>query len=229
MAVEASSQSDDGATDSDDSEEPIQRQDTETMIGREGRTELVRIATALSRRRSSVAVHPHPSNTLGAIDEYDTVYDPEHHNFDLSKWLHRFIGQLQEQGLTARRTGVTYRNLDVFGSGSALQLQQTVGSVLMAPARLGEFFSFGKKEPKHILHGFEGLLKEGELLVVLGRPGSGCSTLLKTLCGELDGLNLGANSSIHYNGIPQKQMQKEFKGETVYNQEVLINALNPPS
>ncbi|KAM4063501.1 ABC-2 type transporter [Hirsutella rhossiliensis] len=199
---------------------PVQRYDSNAIIGTEDRTELVRIATALSRRRSSVAVQPQASKTLGAIDEYDTALDPEHGDFDLAKWIRRFIEQLQEQGLTERRTSVAFRKLDVFGSGSALQLQQTVGSVLAAPLRMGEFFSFGKKEPKQILRNFEGFLASGELLVVLGRPGSGCSTLLKTLCGELEGLELGQQSSVHYNGIPQRQMQREFKGEAVYNQEV---------
>lgn len=55
--------------------------------------------------------------------------------------------------------------------------------------------------------------------MVLGRPGSGCSTLLKALTGELNSLDTD-DSIIHYNGISQKQMIKEFKGETVYNQEV---------
>jgi ABC-type multidrug transport system ATPase subunit len=116
--------------------------------------------------------------------------------------------------------GVSYRNLDVFGSGEALQLQDTVGSTLAAPLKLGEFFSFNKKEHKQILHSFDGLMKPGELLIVLGRPGSGCSTLLKTLCGELEGLKIGDKTKVHYNGIPQKQMMNEFKGEMVYNQEV---------
>jgi len=61
--------------------------------------------------------------------------------------------------------------------------------------------------------------QSGELCVVLGRPGSGCSTLLKALTGELHDLETD-DSVIHYNGILQKKMIKEFKGETVYNQEV---------
>lgn len=113
-----------------------------------------------------------------------------------------------------------YRNLNVYGSGAALQLQQTVMGFLMAPLRLGEMFSFGKKERKHILRSFDGVIDSGEMLIVLGRPGSGCSTLLKTMCGELQGLELGDDSVVHYNGIPQKQMMKEFKGEAIYNQEV---------
>lgn len=185
------------------------------------RTELKRIATALSRRQSSVAAPTRRQSVgLGTVDEYDATLDPDRREFDLSKWLLRFIRELGEKGLSDRQIGVSFRNLDVYGSGDAVQLQQTVGSVLMAPLRIGEFFSFGKKEPKHILNNFNGLVKSGELLVVLGRPGSGCSTLLKSICGELHGLNLGESSNVSYNGIPQKQMKKEFKGEAIYNQEV---------
>jgi len=79
-----------------------------------------------------------------------------------------------------------------------------------------------KSQRRHILHGFNALLKSGELLAVLGRPGSGCSTFLKTMCGELYGLELGDKSAPHYNGISQARMKKEFKGEVIYNQEVSV-------
>lgn len=41
---------------------------------------------------------------------------------------------------------------------------------------------------------------ESEMLLVLGRPGSGCSTLLKTIAGETHGLNISENSHINYQG-----------------------------
>lgn len=113
-----------------------------------------------------------------------------------------------------------FKNLTVSGTGDAVQLQQTVASVLAGPLKPAEFLHLGKKTPKTILHSFDGLVKHGELLIVLGRPGSGCSTLLKTLCGETNGLLLDRGSVISYDGISQPQMQKEFKGEVVYNQEV---------
>ncbi|KAH6952434.1 ABC-2 type transporter-domain-containing protein [Ilyonectria sp. MPI-CAGE-AT-0026] len=81
-------------------------------------------------------------------------------------------------------------------------------------------FSFKKKEHKPILHRYDGILDSRELLIVLGRPGSGCSTPLKTMTGQLHGLHVGEKSTISYNRIPQKEMIKEFKGETTYNQEV---------
>jgi hypothetical protein len=40
------------------------------------------------------------------------------------------------------------------------------------------------------------------------------------MTGELEGLSVGEQSTIQYNGVSQKDMMKEFKGETGYNQEV---------
>ncbi|KAH8679388.1 ABC-2 type transporter-domain-containing protein [Ilyonectria robusta] len=179
--------------------------------------ELRRIATVMSqRRRASQAIDPSDS-TIGLVD---LALDPESKSFDLAKWLQNTMNNLQEEGISVKRAGVAYQKLTVSGTGAPLQLQQTVGSMLQAPLRLGEHFSFGKKEPKTILHKSDGILRSGELLIVLGRPGSGCSTLLKTMTGQLESLGISDESIIHYNGIPQKEMIKEFKGETTYNQEV---------
>lgn len=52
-----------------------------------------------------------------------------------------------------------------------------------------------------ILRDFEGLVRSGEMLVVLGRPGSGCSTLLKTISGETHGFFIDESSNINYQGM----------------------------
>jgi len=106
---------------------------------------------------------------------------------------------MDENEVIQRRAGIVWKNLKVCGSGSAINLQKNVGSLFMAPLRFGEFF--GKSQEKTILNEFDGVLKSGEMLVVLGRPGSGCSTLLKTLMGELHGLDMKSQSEIHYNGM----------------------------
>ncbi|KAK4448665.1 ABC transporter-like protein [Podospora aff. communis PSN243] len=173
--------------------------------------ELHQIATAISRHHTQV----------GRAPSRDRALDPESPDFDVARWVQDFVRQWRDKGHAENKLGVAMRDLDVFGSGSALQLQDTVGSVLSAPLRVGEMFGGSKKgQRRHILHGFNALLKSGELLAVLGRPGSGCSTFLKTMCGELYGLELGEKSNLHYNGISQARMKKEFKGEVIYNQEV---------
>lgn len=146
----------------------------------------------------------------------DPSVDPGSESFQLPKFLKMFRNQLEGAGHSMKQVGIAYKNLNIYGKGEALQLQKTVGNSFLVQ----DMFKGGKKQHKHILRNFDGIVKSGELLIVLGRPGSGCSTLLKTMCGELHGLELDEKSIIHYNGIPQKQMMKEFKGEVVYNQEV---------
>lgn len=128
-----------------------------------------------------------------------------------------FIQLLEENSTRTRRSGFTFKNLKISGTGAALQLQQTVSSIFTAPFRFREFFAHPPE--KEILRNFNGHVDSGELLIVLGRPGSGCSTFLKTICGELHGLDVSKDSTITYSGIPQEVFMKEFKGEAVYNQE----------
>ena len=51
-----------------------------------------------------------------------------------------------------------------------------------------------------ILNGIDGVLESGEMLVVLGPPGSGCSTFLKTIAGEMNGIYLDDGAEMNYRG-----------------------------
>ena len=159
-------------------------------------------------------------DTLYGVEFGDPVLDPASDKFDSYKWARMLVRTMDEEGVKRRRAGFIFKDLNVAGSGAALQLQKNVGSLFLAPARLNEYVSFGHKAEKQILRNFDGVLKSSEMLIVLGRPGSGCSTFLKTIAGELHGLNFDKKSTVHYNGISQKQMLKEYRGEVVYNQEV---------
>lgn len=235
-----------GSCTSEDAESSAEEQPTFMPIGRiedmgesstedgsyidpEGRAETQRIATrtrsfTASRRTRTKSISDtsdlERSDTLAGVEIGDPVLDPSSPEFDIYKWVRMFMRLLQEGDIKSRRAGFTFRNLNVSGSGNALQLQRNVPEPFMVPFRLNEYVHFGKKTEKRILRNFEGTLGPGEMLIVLGRPGSGCSTFLKAICGEHHGLDIEKGSTIHYNGIPQDTMLKEFKGEVVYNQEV---------
>lgn len=195
----------DGPSDSSElTSTTLTRRRTQGTINDENRNELAEIYTTLSRKQS----------TMAAPD--DASVDPSSESFQLPKFLKMFRHQFEQAGHSLMKVGIVYKNLNIYGKGEALQLQKTVGNSFMVQ----DMFKGGKKQHKHILRNFDGIVKSGELLIVLGRPGSGCSTLLKTMCGELHGLEMDKDSIVHYNGIPQKQMMKEFKGEAIYNQEV---------
>jgi energy-coupling factor transporter ATP-binding protein EcfA2 len=57
-------------------------------------------------------------------------------------------------------------------------LQNRVGHILLVIRGAAKSVH---AEVLEILRDFDGLVKSGEMLVVLGRPGSGCSTFLKTI------------------------------------------------
>ncbi|KAL4969198.1 ABC-2 type transporter-domain-containing protein [Aspergillus stella-maris] len=204
----------------------VDRDDTTLFeeINPEGKAELTHIASNFPRRNTATSL---PSGTglerKDTVDEMgmeDPAFDPTSDRFDHYKWARKLMKLLDKEGLPRPPSmGVSFRNLNVSGSGSALQYQDTVASLLTAPLRLNELL-FKRSPERHILHDFNGLIRSGELLIVLGRPGSGCSTFLKSLCGELHGLKLSEDSEIQYGGISMETMLKQYKGEVVYNQEV---------
>lgn len=188
-------------SDSPDSTLASETRDPVGLIDQEEVQTLHRIATESSRRRESVHSHaPTRTPTLATIAENDPAIDPQGPSFDLNKWLKAALRESERKGRENHRTGIVFKNLTVSGTGAALQLQNTVASVASAPLRIGEMVKQHRSPPKRILNEFNGLLKSGELLLVLGRPGSGCSTFLKSLCGELHGLSLSKETVIHYDG-----------------------------
>ena len=190
-------------------------------LSEEERDELRSIAT-LHRTHTKTSQQPGMArvDTLAGVTDDDPRLDPEKPEFDIYVWCRTLMRALDEENIKTAKSGFTFKDLSVSGTGAALSLQRNVGSVLMAPFRLGEYFSIGGKPHKQIIRNFNGTVKSGEMLIVLGRPGSGCSTFLKTVCGQLTGLELEAGSTVSYNGIEQARMMKEFRGEVVYNQEV---------
>ena len=56
------------------------------------------------------------------------------------------------------------------------------------------------------------------MCLVLGTPGSGCTTFLKTIANRRQGFyRIGGD--VRYAGIDAQEMAKTYKGEIVYNAE----------
>lgn len=149
--------------------------------------------------------------------------DPQSPEFDPRKWAKTFfqVRNSNIEGVEPRTAGIAFRNLSVHGFGTATDYQKTVGNIILEGVTYFKKTVLRQKEQRiDILHGLEGIVRSGEMLAVLGPPGSGCSTLLRTIAGDTHGLYIDQGSVINYQGIRPKQMATRFRGEAIYTAEV---------
>ncbi|KAI9673041.1 MAG: hypothetical protein M1817_003205 [Caeruleum heppii] len=147
---------------------------------------------------------------------------------EIERLMSRMFGnarQAQSEEEKTRHVGVVFKHLTVKGLGLGAALQPTNGDIFMGLPRLikrllssGPKKASGKPPTRTILNDFNGCVRPGEMLLVLGRPGSGCSTFLKTLGNQRFGYSevLG---DVTYGGTDAKTMGRDFRGEVLYNPE----------
>ncbi|KAH3672645.1 hypothetical protein WICPIJ_010015, partial [Wickerhamomyces pijperi] len=169
------------------------------------------LAKKLSLRSKDNEGHTEPINIMD-IDPQD---------FDLHKILTSFLKSASSQGIHLRSTGVVMENVTTCGVDSEFSYAPTVRDLVMGP--FDAIRSIGKKNhgtpEKKIVRDITGVVKPGEMCLVLGRPGSGCSTLLKTIAGEQDQFT-SVEGKIEYDGIAQKEMMARYKSDVIYNGEL---------
>lgn len=129
--------------------------------------------------------------------------DPTSPDFDSTAWF-QGLAELKNGDnplYKPKRGGFFFRNLDVYGTLKRGDYLHTFTTAPLRPLRaLTRLFGGDDSTQVKILHGFEGFVNDGEMLAVLGRPGSGCTTLLRTLAGETRGLSVAASSEVLYQG-----------------------------
>jgi hypothetical protein len=107
---------------------------------------------------------------------------------------------VHQDGAGFRSAGVCYQNLNVYGYGGASDYQGDVANVWLSLSDLVGRVTGRKRQRIDILRNFDGVVHKGEMLVVLGPPGAGCSTTLKTIAGELNGIYVDEGSYFNYQG-----------------------------
>ncbi|KAF6764440.1 ABC-2 type transporter-domain-containing protein [Ephemerocybe angulata] len=157
---------------------------------------------------------PRTATTTRSTDSDDTVA-ADADGFDLEKTIKTIIRRRDKAEIKPRQLGVVFRDLRVQGVGSSASFQPTLGSTLNPLSIIEEIRNARNPPLKDILSGFEGLVKPGEMLLVLGSPGSGCSTLLKTLANHR-GEYHSVEGDVHYDSITPDQLKKHFRGDVQY-------------
>ncbi|KAE8152303.1 ABC-2 type transporter-domain-containing protein [Aspergillus avenaceus] len=203
--------SEDGVTLQEDGEENM-----EARVGQ--------LARQLTRQSTRFSAKGTLENPFGVEDPESTL-NPNGPNFKPKDWLKMLLAirSRDPEQYPDRTAGVAFKNLNVHGFGSPTDYQKDVLNSLLEVGTLARKLVGMKMQKIQILREFDGLVKSGEMLVVLGRPGSGCSTFLKTIAGEMNGIEMSDDSMLNYQGIPAKVMHNSFKGEAIYSAETDVH------
>ena len=177
---------------------------------------------SLSRRKTSI------SGRQGSYMSGDEAAEVEEERVEIEKLMSRMFGKTRQENSEDEKTrhvGLVFKNLTVKGMGLGAALQPTLsGPFLALPRFLQGLFSGGARKIagrppiRTILNDFTGCIRPGEMLLVLGRPGSGCSTFLKVLANQRFGFE-SIEGDVTYGGTDAKTMAKHYRGEVLYNPE----------
>ncbi|KAH6706458.1 atrB, ABC transporter [Leptodontidium sp. MPI-SDFR-AT-0119] len=116
----------------------------------------------------------------------------------------------------ARRLGLTWSGLTIKGIGADACFNENVISQFL-PEKLKGGGGAGEESLRTIIHDSHGCVKPGEMLLVLGRPGAGCTSLLKVLSNrrttfaEVDG-------QVNFGSLTPEEATK-YRGQIVMNTE----------
>ena len=148
--------------------------------------------------------------------------NPNSPDFDARKWTKAFLESRKDalDNNSPKTVGVAFKDLDVYGYGAATNFQKNVANVFLQAETFARKMISQKQHRVDILRGLEGVVHSGEMVAVLGPPGSGCSTFLKTIAGDTHGFHVADEAAINYQGIDPKEMQSAFRGEAIYTAEV---------
>ncbi|KAF2791984.1 putative multidrug resistance ABC transporter [Melanomma pulvis-pyrius CBS 109.77] len=157
--------------------------------------------------------------------EPGSTLDPNGDHFNARAWCKAMLQMHTEDNHAhpLRTVGVSFSNLNVHGFGSETDYQKSVGNVWLETIGLARKIMGHRQRKIEILQSLDGLVEAGEMLVVLGPPGSGCSTFLKTITGETHGFFVDQSSNLNFQGVSAQQMAKDFRGEAIYTAEVDVH------
>jgi len=132
------------------------------------------------------------------------------------------LSQVQQQherdlasGFKRQELGVTWQNLNVEVVSSDAAVNENVLSQFNIPKHIQE--ARNKPPLRTILNNSHGCVKPGEMLLVLGRPGSGCTTLLKMLANRRNGYK-SVKGDVRFGSLTSDEATK-YRGQIVMNTE----------
>lgn len=179
-----------------------------------------------ARRPASRATVATDSESQAA--QRDAHGEKDDDGFQLGDFIREGHFEKRKEGRSTKKVGVVFKNLTVEGVGDTVQFVKTLPDAILGTFGPDLYRIFAKFLPflrrlhgskrRTLIHDFSGIVRDGEMLLVLGRPGSGCSTFLKAIANNRESY-AAVNGEVTYGGIPAEKQKKLYRGEVAYNPE----------
>lgn len=189
-----------------------------------------RIASRASGKSKAAANGQQPEDDEDIVSSDDEDDSSEGSDFQLDQFIRDgHLEKRTESGESSKKLGVVFKNLTVKGVGGGASFVRTLPQAILGtfgPDLYGILCRFipalriGAKQGslRTLINDFTGVVRHGEMMLVLGRPGSGCSTFLKVIANNR-GSYAAVEGDISYSGISAEDADKHYRGEVVYNAE----------
>ena len=196
----------------------------QTLTSRSRRAErLSQHRTQSSGRMSAFA----DGEDLEAGDAQDMAEKDE--EFELGPFLKEgHFEKHTDTGASAKKVGVVFKHLNVKGAESTTNYTKTLPDAILATfgpdlyrliCRFLPAFSLSKRQNlRNLINDYTGVVRDGEMMLVLGRPGSGCTTFLKAIANKRNDY-ASVTGDVFYGGIAAKEQNAHYRGEVNYNPE----------
>ncbi|OTB00441.1 hypothetical protein M426DRAFT_267684 [Hypoxylon sp. CI-4A] len=189
--------------------------------------------TQASRYRDSIQVQGRRSEVIadkrledGELG--DEKAGGEEDDFELGQFIRDGHFEKRSEDGSDKRVGVVYKSLTVKGVQNTSSFVRTLPDAIIGTfgpdlyhilSKYVPALRFGRKQPtRTLINDFTGCVRDGEMMLVLGRPGSGCSTFLKAVSNNTESF-AAVEGDISYGGIPAKKQKQMYRGEVNYNPE----------
>lgn len=132
---------------------------------------------SLARQITNISLSSRGSNLIPNdlnpfVDFSNPLLNPQDPKFSPRAWAKHLLSLQSRDPETfpLRHAGVSFKNMGAYGHGTGYDYQKTVLNII--PSSISYITSLGSKGSKiQILRDVNGVIKPGELCVVLGRPG----------------------------------------------------------
>lgn len=190
---------------------------------------LTKTASRKSTGRTPTRAESQATFATNAAEPEEGETSSEDDGFDVSDFLRDgHFEKRTDSGDSAKKVGVVYKDLTVKGVGASVAFTRTLPEAIMGTfgpdlyhllCRFIPALRFGRMPPtRNLIHDFSGAVRDGEMMLVLGRPGSGCTTFLKAIANDRASY-AAVTGEVTYGGISAEEQSKNYKGEVNYNPE----------